>query len=190
MFCNPSNPTGIVHTRDELDAVAAMLADTDTLLLSDEAYSDLVYTDTPFVSALDLPALAERTLYCQTFSKAYAMTGWRLGYLAGNPDVIAAAARVHALTAGPLNPATQRAALIAVHEPPAELTTMREHYLARRDLMIAGLDGRPRPRPRRTGRGVLRLPPLHSQAARRRDGRSPAQPRRGRPPGQRVRRCR
>ena len=139
VFCNPSNPTGIVHTRDELDAVAEMLADSDTLVLSDEAYSELVYTGTPFVSALDLPALAERTLYCQTFSKAYAMTGWRLGYLAGNPDVIAAAARVHELTAGPLNPATQRAALTAVHEPPAELTIMREQYHARRNLMVAGL---------------------------------------------------
>jgi aspartate aminotransferase len=143
VFCNPSNPTGVVHTRDELEAVAAMLADSETLVLSDEAYRGLVYTGTPFASALDLPALAERTLYCQTFSKAYAMTGWRLGYLAGNPAVIDAAARVHALTAGPLNPATQRAALIAVSEPPAELASMRKEYHSRRDLMIAGLAATP-----------------------------------------------
>ncbi|MEP7178537.1 MAG: aminotransferase class I/II-fold pyridoxal phosphate-dependent enzyme [Pseudonocardiales bacterium] len=139
VFCNPSNPTGIVHTRDEIEALAGLLADTDTLVLSDEAYSDLVYTDAPFVSALDVPGLADRTLYCQTFSKAHAMTGWRLGYLAGDPDLIAAAARVHALTAGPLNPATQRAALVAIDSPPAELAMMHQQYSQRRDLMIDGL---------------------------------------------------
>lgn len=139
IFCNPSNPTGIVHTHEELTALAGMLAGGDTLVLSDEAYSDLVFTETPFVSTLEIAGLVERTLYCQTFSKAYAMTGWRLGYLAGDPDVIAAAARVHALTAGPLNPATQRAALGAVHEPPADLAMMHAHYRARRDLMIDGL---------------------------------------------------
>ncbi|MEP7178882.1 MAG: aminotransferase class I/II-fold pyridoxal phosphate-dependent enzyme [Pseudonocardiales bacterium] len=141
IFCNPSNPTGIVHTRDELTALAAMLAGTATLVLSDEAYSELVYTEAPFVSTLDVAGLVERTLYCQTFSKAYAMTGWRQGYLAGDRDVIAAAARVHALTAGPLNPATQRAALVAVNEPPAELKMMHEQYRLRRDLMIGGLGG-------------------------------------------------
>lgn len=139
IFCNPSNPTGIVHTRDELTALATMLAGADTLVLSDEAYSDLVYTEAPFISTLDIAGLVERTIYCQTFSKAFAMTGWRLGYLAGDPGVIAAAARVHALTAGPLNPATQRAALVGVDEPPADLAMMHAHYRARRDLMIDGL---------------------------------------------------
>lgn len=88
---------------------------------------------------MDVAGLVERTLYCQTFSKAYAMTGWRLGYLAGSLDIIAAAARVHGLTAGPLNPATQRAALVAVDEPPAEQAIMYAHYRARRDLMVDGL---------------------------------------------------
>lgn len=139
VFCNPSNPTGIVHTRDELDAVTDLLAASDTLVLSDEAYSDLVFTGMPFTSALDVPALRNRVLYCQTFSKAHAMTGWRLGYLAGNYDLITAAARVHALTAGPLNPATQRAAVAAVTNPPDELAIMHEQYAQRRDLMIDGL---------------------------------------------------
>ena len=90
VFCNPSNPTGIVHTRAELEALGDALDGTDTLVLTDEAYADLVFTSAPFVSALEVPSLAERTIYCQTFSKSYAMTGWRLGYLWGPPAVIEA----------------------------------------------------------------------------------------------------
>jgi aspartate/methionine/tyrosine aminotransferase len=82
-------------------------------------------------------ALAERL--CQTFSKAYAMTGWRTGYLAGPSDVIAAAARAHATIIGPLNPATQRAALGAVLNGSDAVKEMRRQYRARRDLMVDGL---------------------------------------------------
>jgi Aspartate/tyrosine/aromatic aminotransferase len=139
VLCNPSNPTGIVHTRAELDALGEMLDGTDTLVLADEAYSELVYTDAAFTSALDVSALAERSLYCQTFSKAYAMTGWRIGYLAGDRDIITAAVRIHSLTAGPLNAATQRAALHAVLHPPVEIGLMREAYRARRDQMVDAL---------------------------------------------------
>jgi hypothetical protein len=64
--CNPSNPTGIVHTRAELDALGEMLAGTDTLVLSDEAYSDLVCTPEPVTSALSVPALRGRTAYCRS----------------------------------------------------------------------------------------------------------------------------
>jgi aspartate aminotransferase len=139
VFCNPSNPTGIVHTRAELETVAGLLDTSDTLVLADEAYSDLVYTDKPFVSALDVPSLAARTLYCQTFSKAHAMTGWRIGYLAGPRDVIGAAARVHATIAGPLNAATQRAALAAADSTSGAVQRMRQEYRQRRDLMVSGL---------------------------------------------------
>ena len=139
VFCNPANPTGIVHTRHELNALATLLADSHTLVLADEAYRDLVYTDEPFVSALDIGALAPRTVYCQTFSKAYAMTGWRIGYLAGPRAVIAAAARVHATIIGPLNPATQRAALGAVLNGSDAVNEMRQQYRTRRDLMVDGL---------------------------------------------------
>ena len=137
IFCNPANPTGIVHTREELEVVAQHA----TLVLADEAYSDLVYTDTPFVSALDIGSLAPRTVYCQTFSKAYAMTGWRIGYLAGPREIVAAAARLHATLVGPLNPATQRAALAALVDGAGPVEQMRELYQARRDLMATGLAG-------------------------------------------------
>ncbi|WP_138416789.1 pyridoxal phosphate-dependent aminotransferase [Sinomonas gamaensis] len=139
VFCNPSNPTGIVHTRAELEALGEMLAGTDTLVLSDEAYSDLVYTPEPFTSALSVPTLRGRTVYCQTFSKSYAMTGWRVGYVWGPHDVVAAATRLHATFNGSVSGVNQYAALAALKEGDAEVRRMLEAYRRRRALMREGL---------------------------------------------------
>lgn len=139
VFCNPSNPTGIVHSRRELEALADMVAGTDTLILSDEAYSDLVYTAEPFTSALEIEALASRTIYCQTFSKSYAMTGWRVGYLWGPSDVIASAARVHNTFNGSMNQAVQYAALTALKTCGPDIERMHASYALRRELMASGL---------------------------------------------------
>lgn len=141
VFCNPSNPTGIVHSRSELEALARMVEGTDTLVLSDEAYSDLVYTPEPFTSALEVPGLEGRTIYCQTFSKSYAMTGWRVGYLWGPSDVIAAAARVHGTFNGSVNTANQLAALTALETCAPDIARMHEAYVRRRQLMVDGLSG-------------------------------------------------
>jgi aspartate aminotransferase len=139
VFCNPSNPTGIVHSRRELEALSDMLAGTDTLVLSDEAYSDLVYTPEPFISALEIPGLAGRTIYCQTFSKSYAMTGWRVGYLWGPADIIASAARVHNTFNGSMNQAVQYAALTALRTCGPDIERMHASYSLRRELMANGL---------------------------------------------------
>ncbi|MGO4586102.1 pyridoxal phosphate-dependent aminotransferase [Arthrobacter sp. 2RAF6] len=139
VFCNPSNPTGIVHSRRELEALADMVAGTDTLILSDEAYSDLVYTPEPFTSALEIQALGGRTIYCQTFSKSYAMTGWRIGYLWGPSDVIASAARVHNTFNGSMNQAVQYAALTALKTCGPDIERMHASYALRRELMANGL---------------------------------------------------
>jgi aspartate aminotransferase len=139
VFCNPSNPTGIVHTRAELEALADMVAGTDTLVLSDEAYSDLVYTPEPFTSALHVEGLRGRTIYCQTFSKSYAMTGWRVGYLWGPPEVIAAAARVHGTFNGSVNTANQLAAYTALRTAAPDVRRMHQAYTRRRALMLEGL---------------------------------------------------
>lgn len=139
VFCNPSNPTGIVHSKAELEALADMVAGTDTLVLSDEAYSDLVYTPEPFVSALEIPGLAGRTIYCQTFSKSYAMTGWRVGYLWGPSSIISAAARVHNTFNGSMNTAVQLAALTALRTCGPDIERMHASYSARRELMAEGL---------------------------------------------------
>ncbi|TAP43134.1 aminotransferase class I/II-fold pyridoxal phosphate-dependent enzyme [Arthrobacter sp. S39] len=143
VFCNPSNPTGIVHSRAELEALATMVAGTDILVLSDEAYSDLVYTPEPFTSALEIEGLAGRTIYCQTFSKSYAMTGWRVGYLWGPADVIASAARVHNTFNGSMNTAVQLAALTALQTCGPDIERMHASYAFRRELMYNGLKNIP-----------------------------------------------
>lgn len=135
VFCNPVNPTGIVHTREELEALADLLDGTPTLVISDEAYSDLDYTGRPFTSAISVEGLRERTVYCQTFSKSYAMTGWRVGYLWGPAPVIQAAARVHNTFNGSVNTVVQDAALAAVEHCAEDVARMRAAYEERRDIM-------------------------------------------------------
>lgn len=140
VFCNPGNPTGIVHSRDEIETLGRLVNRHDTLVIADEAYSDLVFTNRPFTSVLQLPAFAGRTLFCQTFSKSYAMTGWRVGYLAGPAEMITAAARVHNTVNGSVNSAVQRAALVALTECKDDVKRMYDVYRERRLLMIQGLE--------------------------------------------------
>ncbi|OKJ91655.1 pyridoxal phosphate-dependent aminotransferase [Streptomyces sp. CB02400] len=135
VFCNPSNPTGIVHSREELEALAELLDGTSTIVISDEAYSALDFTGRPFTSAVSLNGLRERTVYCQTFSKSYAMTGWRVGYLWGPTELIRASARVHNTFNGSVNTFIQDAALVAVERCEADVERMRAAYLQRRDIM-------------------------------------------------------
>ncbi|GMA29828.1 pyridoxal phosphate-dependent aminotransferase [Arenivirga flava] len=143
VFCNPSNPTGIVHSRAELEALAGMLDGTETIVVSDEAYSELDFTGESFTSAIDVPALRERTIYCQTFSKTYAMTGWRVGYLWGPTDLIRSAARVHNTFNGSVNTAVQDAALAALRHAGSDVAAMKEAYLRRRELLTEALSGVP-----------------------------------------------
>ncbi|GAA4483730.1 pyridoxal phosphate-dependent aminotransferase [Microbacterium panaciterrae] len=146
VFCNPGNPTGIVHSREEIEALAGMLEGTDTIVLADEAYAALSFTDAPFTSALEVPALDGRTIYCQTFSKNYAMTGWRVGYLWGPTPIIEAATRVHGTFNGSLNTFVQDAAIVALDQCAADIDRMRASYLRRREIMrealaaVPGLD--------------------------------------------------
>ncbi|WP_459177147.1 pyridoxal phosphate-dependent aminotransferase [Ewingella americana] len=139
VFCNPGNPTGIVHTRQEVEALGRIVKASNTRVIADEAYSDLVFTGQPFTSVLQVEAFRGRTLYCQTFSKSYAMTGWRVGYLAGPAEMIAAAARVHNTLNGSVNTAVQRAALVALKECGPDVRRMFEVYKERRQLMMDGL---------------------------------------------------
>ncbi|MCD7439476.1 aminotransferase class I/II-fold pyridoxal phosphate-dependent enzyme [Streptomyces lincolnensis] len=141
VFSNPCNPTGVVHSRNELHALASALRATDTLVLSDEAYSAIVYQDDVFPSAVSLEELRPRTIYCQTLSKSYAMTGWRLGYLAGPADVIAAAGLVHRSFNGSVNAAVQRAALAAVQHGTKLAEPMLAAYRERRDVLFDRLAG-------------------------------------------------
>ena len=149
VVCNPSNPTGVVLTRAELDELARIAERHGALVLSDEAYDNTVFDGVPFTSALAVPALAERLLYVQTFSKTYAMTGWRLGYVVAPPATAAAVLALHRGFNGALNTAVQRAALAAVTGPQDGPRRMREEFAVRRELVaeilhgVPGVDARP-----------------------------------------------
>ncbi|MBC9823932.1 pyridoxal phosphate-dependent aminotransferase [Terrabacter sp. MAHUQ-38] len=142
VFCNPCNPTGIVHTAEELQFVARLLDGTDTLVISDEAYSGLVFGDATYSSVLNVPGLAERALLVQTFSKTYAMTGWRIGYVVAPQHLVAPIARIHRTINGSLATFTQHAALAALELTEAELMPMVTAYAERRDFAIQLLSGR------------------------------------------------
>jgi aspartate aminotransferase len=139
ILCSPSNPTGIVYTPDELKALAEVIEETDLVVISDEIYERLVYGGARHVSIATYGDMRERTLVVNGFSKAFAMTGWRVGYMAGPREIVEAAAKIqsHATT----NPASiaQYAALAALEAGYASSDAMAAEYVKRRDFMIARL---------------------------------------------------
>ena len=144
MICSPCNPTGAVYTQDELEDLAEIAEEHDLLVVSDEPYDHIVFDGAEFVSALEIGALAGRLLYVNSFSKTYAMTGWRIGWVAGPAEVVDAIATMHRGFNGPLNSAVQQAALAALTEPTDWPDRMRREYQARRDIvgrMVAGVPG-------------------------------------------------
>jgi aspartate aminotransferase len=135
ILCNPCNPTGAVFTVNELESVGRLADQHDLLVVSDEAYDSIVYPPTRFCTALAVPALARRLIYCQTFSKRYAMTGWRLGYIVAPEPLATAAGRIHFSLHGPLNAAVQRAGITAAGSPALPV----EGYVARRQRIVERL---------------------------------------------------
>ena len=133
---SPGNPTGAVYTKEELQAIVDVAADEEILILSDEIYEKLVYDDTKHVSTASLPGAFDITITVNGFSKAYAMTGWRLGYLAA-PDAIAKAIdaiQSHS-TSNPCSFA-QKGAVAALKGDQQPVTDMREEFDLRRNYMM------------------------------------------------------
>lgn len=139
IFSNPSNPTGAVHTKSEIQNLAELLESSDTIVLADEAYSSLVYPGIEFFSTLASDALRDRLVYVQTFSKTYAMTGWRVGYVAAEANFIDAIARVHRTINGSLNTSVQEAALEALNTPATELEDRLATYAERSKMVVTAL---------------------------------------------------
>lgn len=147
---SPSNPTGAVYTRAELEALAEVLrAREDVLVVADEIYERVLY-DAEHVSFASLPGMRERTVTANGFSKAFAMTGWRLGYLAGPRWVVDAAATVQSqLTSAPSS-ISQRAGLAALQMGPEPVEEMVRAFRQRRDFLLGALgqiDGLACPKP-------------------------------------------
>lgn len=134
----PQNPTGIVLTRDELEQTAAAAREYNLVVISDEAYEHIVYEE-PHVSIASLEGMYERTISCYTFSKSYAMTGWRLGYVVA-PEPFATGLRKLTLTStNGVSTPTQWAGLAAITGPVDFTNWCRDEYRIRRDLLVSGL---------------------------------------------------
>jgi len=134
----PGNPTGAIMRRQDLEAIAEVLDGTDIMVLSDEIYAELTYGQ-QHVSPANIDGLKERTIVVNGFSKAYSMTGWRLGYTAAPAPVIAQMTKLHqfALMCAPTT--SQYAAIEAVKDGDDDIEHMREEYDRRRQLLLNGL---------------------------------------------------
>lgn len=138
-YNTPQNPTGIVFTREEAEAVASFARERDLVVIADEAYEDIVY-DSEHVSIASLEGMFERTITSFTLSKSYAMTGWRLGYAVAPEPWMTGLKKTTLYSTNGVSTPTQWAALAAFTTPSDFLETSRAAYRERRDLMLAGLN--------------------------------------------------
>lgn len=136
----PNNPTGSILEREELEALAAVLRETDIMVISDEIYSELTYTDRRHTSIAELPGMKERTILVNGFSKTYSMTGWRLGYACAEPEVIANMTKLHqyAIMCAPTT--SQFAAIEALRNGDDDVSAMRQEYDYRRKFIVNGFN--------------------------------------------------
>ena len=135
----PNNPTGAIMTRKDLEAVADFAEKHDLIVISDEIYGDLTYGGEEHVCFSSLPRMKDRTILLNGFSKAYAMTGWRIGYASGNPTVIAAMTKIHQYTMLCAPITAQVAAVEALRHGEKYMKKMVAEYDRRRRLIYDGL---------------------------------------------------
>lgn len=141
---SPNNPTGAVYTRKTMEAIAQLVRKHDLWLLSDEIYNQLLYQGVESISPLQIdPSLKERTILINGFSKAYAMTGWRMGYMAAPRAVIKAANALQGAVTSGANTPTQHAALAALEVAPEILEHMRQTFETRLSVMHEGFSAIP-----------------------------------------------
>jgi aspartate/methionine/tyrosine aminotransferase len=140
VLINPNNPTGTVTPPDEVRRIAEVARKHDLIVISDEIYARLTYGNHQVQPVAALPGMAERTITLSGMSKAYAMTGWRVGYFAGPPDLVPALAEINHAFAISTAAVSQHAALAALTGPQDCVEEMRQTYDARRRQLLAGLD--------------------------------------------------
>jgi aspartate/methionine/tyrosine aminotransferase len=138
-YNTPQNPTGVVLTPDEAKAVAQFAQDRDLVVIADEAYEDLVYEGEHF-SIASLDGMQERTITCFTFSKSYAMTGWRLGYALATEPWMTGLKKAVLYSSNGVSTPTQWAGVAAMNIDRSQLDIARDEYRKRRDLLLSGLN--------------------------------------------------
>ena len=136
----PNNPTGAVMDRKTLEGIAEVLRGTDIMVLSDEIYAELTYGLDRHVSIASLPGMKERTIVVNGFSKAYAMTGWRLGYAVGPQPVISVMTKIHQSCIMSAPTTSQYAAIVALRSCDDEIEIMRDEYNRRRRYVVKALN--------------------------------------------------
>jgi len=136
---NPNNPTGAVVPKAELEGIAQLAREHDLIVAIDEVYGRLVY-DTEHVSIAAMPGMRERTILLDGFSKAYAMTGWRVGYVATPAHILEAMLKVHQYTIMCAGTSAQEAALEALRHGEGDVRMMHAAYAQRRRLFVDGLN--------------------------------------------------
>ena len=139
---SPENPTGSVVTLEDLEAVARLAVERDIWIMTDEAYSRMVY-DGEHYSIIALPGMRERTILLDCFSKTYAMTGWRLGYGVAPAEVTAAMAKLETNCNSCTPSFIQRAGIAALRGPQEESDAMMAEFKRRRDVIVEGLNSLP-----------------------------------------------
>ena len=137
IFPFPSNPTGAVMTREEIAKIVDIVRERNLIVLSDEIYAELSYHG-PHVSIASFPGMRDRTVLVSGFSKAYAMTGWRLGYAAAHPDMIAAMNKIHQYCIMSSPTTAQYAGIEALDNCDEEVREMTREYNRRRKVMVKG----------------------------------------------------
>ncbi len=140
IVCNPSNPCGKVFSREELAAIGELAVKYDAFVVTDEVYEHMVYAPYRHTCMASLPGMYEHTITCNSLSKTYSITGWRLGYLIGPAEVIEGAKKVHDfLTVGAAAP-LQEAAVTGLLFPQSYYDKLLETYTKKRDYFLEGLD--------------------------------------------------
>lgn len=140
ILCNPSNPCGKVFTREELKVIAELAIKYDIYVITDEVYEHIVYAPNVHTCIATLPGMRERTIICNSLSKTYSITGWRLGFVIASPKITDRVKKVHDfLTVGAAAPLME-AAVTGLKFGDDYYEKLREHYTHMRDLFTAGLE--------------------------------------------------
>jgi aspartate/methionine/tyrosine aminotransferase len=139
ILCNPSNPSGKVFRREELELIAQLAMEYDAFIITDEVYEHIVYAPNRHVYIASLPGMFERTISCSSLSKTYSITGWRLGYIIASEKIVNGARKVHDfLTVGAASP-LQEAAIAGLRMPDSYYRDLLKTYMRKRDLFLGYL---------------------------------------------------
>lgn len=140
IVCNPSNPCGKVFTRAELEIIADLAKKYDAFVITDEVYEHILYKPNVHTYMASLPGMKDRTITCNSLSKTYSITGWRLGYVQANTEIIERVKKVHDfLTVGAAAP-LQEAAVTGLNFGDDYYRDLQEKYTHKRNLFLQGLD--------------------------------------------------